>query len=296
MLAESPPAPSQASSARPVPARRVSFAESLRELPRHFAGDGDLISSHLTAALSSVFPDGEDYFVRTVRHFRGEITDPTLARQVAGFIGQEATHGREHRALNDRLHELGYPVKRYERITARYLRLRERVLSPKANLAATAALEHFTATLAELVLRSEDARRLLGHEPLRDVFVWHALEECEHKAVAFDVYRAVGGTNRMRVVTMKGIRVVFSTALAVMVACSLLGDRATYRRGALRRSWARFRRSPLVQRDVWHQLEDYDRADFHPDDSDTDALLDSWRDRLFGESGALNDKLIASGS
>jgi len=282
-------------SSRMVPTRRISFEASLQDLPKHFAADGDLIASHLAAALSSVFPDGEDYFVRSVRHFRSEITDPELKRQVAGFIGQEAMHGREHRALNDRLHALGYPVKLYERITYRFLKIRERVLPPKSNLAATAALEHFTATLAELVLRSDETRRLFGNEQLRDVFVWHALEECEHKAVAFDVYQAVGGTNRMRVWTMNVLRYVFVVAMTLMVIGSLLGDRETYRRGALRQSWKRCRRSPLMRREVWLQLKDYNRPDFHPDDSDTDALLDHWRTELFGEDGTLNDKLVAAG-
>src|SRR5262245_9105805 len=118
---------------RRVPTRRISFEESLRDLPKHFAAGGDLIQSHLAASLSSVFPDGEDFFVRSVRHFRSEVTDPALRRQVAGFIGQEALHGREHRAFNDRLDELGYPTKRFERITAKGLAIRERVMSPKSN-------------------------------------------------------------------------------------------------------------------------------------------------------------------
>ena len=147
---------------RKVPTRRMSFEESMRDLPRHFAADGDLISGHVIMALSSVFPDGEDYFVRSVRHYRDQITDPALKRQVAGFIGQEAVHGREHRVFNDRLAALGYPTKRYERFTKAGLRFRERILPPVSNLAATAALEHFTATLAELVLTSEEIRRTHG--------------------------------------------------------------------------------------------------------------------------------------
>src|SRR6266576_3534229 len=122
---------------RTVPTRRISFEESLQELPKHFAADGDLIQSHIAAGLSAVFPDGEDFFVRSVRHYRDQITDPELKRQVAGFIGQEAMHGREHRAFNDRLAELGYPTKQVERFTKWGLELRERIATPKANLAAT---------------------------------------------------------------------------------------------------------------------------------------------------------------
>src|SRR5919112_5652530 len=100
---------------RKVPTRRISFEESLQSIPKHFAADGDLIHSHVAASLSAVFPDGEDFFVRSVRHYRSEITDPELKRQVAGFIGQEAMHGREHRAFNRRLTELGYPTQRVEK-------------------------------------------------------------------------------------------------------------------------------------------------------------------------------------
>src|SRR5919108_4979569 len=96
---------------RTVPTRRISFEESLRDLPQHFAADGDLILSHLAASLSAVFPDGEDFFVRSVRRFRDQIDEPVLMRQVAGFMGQESMHGREHRAFNDRLAQLGYPTK-----------------------------------------------------------------------------------------------------------------------------------------------------------------------------------------
>src|ERR1700677_820620 len=127
---------------RNVPTRRMSFEASMEDLPRAFAADGDLISGHVIMALSSVFPDGEDYFVRSVRHYRDQISDPALKRQVSGFIGQEAVHGREHRVFNDRLHELGYPTKFYERMTKRGLTFREKLLPPKSNLAATAALEH----------------------------------------------------------------------------------------------------------------------------------------------------------
>jgi predicted metal-dependent hydrolase len=279
---------------RTVPTRRISFEESLQDLPRHFAADGDLISSHIAAGLSAVFPDGEDFFVRSVRHFRSEITDPKLKQQVAGFIGQEAMHGRQHRAFNDRLDQLGYPTKRVEWLTKRGLALRERLLSPKSNLAATAALEHFTATLAELVLSSEETRNLFGHEEVRNLYVWHALEESEHKAVAFDVYKAVGGTERMRVFTMKLLRFGFVLGMTAQVTLSLLGDRATYRRGNLRRSLRTFRRSPLASRELWRQLKDYDRPDFHPDDSDTTQLVEHWREVLFGEHGILNDRLVTA--
>jgi predicted metal-dependent hydrolase len=279
---------------RKVPTRRISFEASLEDLPKHFAADGDLVSSHVAASLSSVFPDGEDFFVRSVRHYRDQITDADLKRQVTGFIGQEAMHGREHRAFNNRLAELGYPTKGFERFTKRGLEARERFLPPVSNLAATAALEHFTATLAELVLSSDEVQAMFGHEAVKHLFMWHALEESEHKAVAFDVYKAVGGSERMRVMTMNLLCVGFVGGMTVQVLISLLADRATFERGRLRKSWRAWRRSPIMKREVWRQLRDYNRHDFHPYDRDNRELVERWRTELFGEQGTLNDKLVAA--
>lgn len=278
---------------RSVPTRRISFEEALAEVPKYFAADEDLLESHLAVALSTVFPDGEDFFVRSVRRYRDRVTDPELRRQVAGFIGQEAVHGREHRVFNRRMAELGYPTREGEWITRVALALRTKLAPASSNLAATAALEHFTATMAEVLLTSEEARDLFGHEAVRDLFLWHALEESEHKAVAFDVYRAVGGSERMRVWTMIGIRYGFVAGTAFSIALAVARDRGAYERGRLRASWKRFRRNPLISRAVWDRLKDYDRPDFHPDDHDTEALVAEWRERLFGEAGELNDLLLS---
>ncbi|MGK2928914.1 MAG: metal-dependent hydrolase, partial [Acidimicrobiales bacterium] len=187
---------------RVVPTRRISFEYPLDDLPKYFAADEDIVLSHVIAVLSAVFPDGEEFFVRSVRNFRDQIQDPELKKQVAGFIGQEAIHGREHREVNERFAQLGYPTKAVERLTKKGLAIREKLAPAKANLASTAALEHYTATLAETLLSDPDARNTIAHDEVRSLFLWHALEESEHKAVAFDLYRAVGGSERMRTITM----------------------------------------------------------------------------------------------
>jgi len=275
-----------------IPTRRISFADGLDELPKHFAND-DLITSHFLAVISSVFPDGEDFFVRSVRHYRDQITDPELRRQVAGFIGQESVHGREHREVNERFAELGYPTQRIEAITRKGLAFRSRFAPPIFNLATTVALEHFTATLAEQAMTDPEAFAFAGHPLIQELFIWHALEESEHKAVAFDVYRAVGGSERVRVMTMKATRVGLVAGTGVQVLVSVLRDPRSRRRGELRESWQRFRRSPVLRRKTWDRLCDFDRPDFHPNDHDTDELVSFWRAALFGEDGALNDRLTS---
>src|SRR5437588_7827095 len=201
--------PSIQSPTRPVPTRAMEFDAWLDHLPKHFAADGDIVTSHVLAVLSSVFPDGEDYFVRSVEAVRDRIEDPKLREDVEGFIGQESMHGREHRALNERLAELGYPTRAIGVYVQKLTSFRERFTSQRVNLAFTAALEHYTATLAETLLNDPDARAEIGHDGVRYLLMWHALEESEHKAVAFDVYKAMGGTERMRVATMWLIHLTF---------------------------------------------------------------------------------------
>src|SRR4051812_29612140 len=170
-----------------VPMRTMEFDACFEDLPKHFAADGDIVMSHILAVLSSVFPDGEDYFVRSVEAVRDRISDPRLREDVEGFIGQESMHGREHRVLNEHLAELGYPTRAIGAYVRWLTGLRERFQSELTNLGYTAALEHYTATLAETLLSDPAARDEAGHEAVRHLLVWHALEESEHKAVAFDV-------------------------------------------------------------------------------------------------------------
>ena len=130
-------------------------------------------------------------------------------------------------------------------------------------------------------LTSPAIRDLLGHDEVRNLFLWHALEESEHKAVAFDVYRAVGGSERTRVIMMNLQRFGFVVGMSVTVIIGLLGDGATYRDGNLRRSIRAFRGSPVPWREVWATLKDYNRPDFHPDDRDSTELV-----HLHGQCGA----------
>lgn len=280
----------------PIQTRRMAFEESLQEVPRHFGADGDLLSSHIAACLSSVFPDGEDFFVRSVRRFRDQVTDPVLKQQVNGFIGQEAIHGREHRVLNSRFAELGYPTRFIERTTKRLLALADKVLPAKACLAATAALEHYTATLAEVLLADPAARERLSTDEIRSLLLWHALEENEHKSVAFDVYQHVSGDHRIRSWVMHATTVGFIGGAALGTVLSLVRDPATWKRGRLRESLRRLPGSPWLTREVRAHIRDYHRRDFHPDDHDTTALIEQWKAELFGDGGTLADRLSTKAS
>ena len=280
-----------ATTPRPIPERTISvrrpgisYAEDAT--PKYFVAD-DILRSHIAAMLSAVFPEGEDFFVRSVKNYRDQITDPILKEQVKGFIGQEALHGREHRAFNERLQELGYPT----RFTDKRVKIGMGILAkaaPKAHqLAVTAALEHYTATLAEALLRDDVARNEFVTEEIRTLFSWHALEETEHKSVAFDVFEHVNGKHRVRVGTMWTVHVTFLLAMVFSVTISLLFDRYA-RRHPLKvlRSLARLRTHVFFQPATVRRLLDYNRRGFHPDDHDTVELLDHWRTELEGLQAA----------
>ncbi len=296
-----PEAPTvQASNDRTFPVRRISFfagdADDAGAVPHHFMG-GDIVMSHVVAVLSSLFPEGEDYFVRSVRHYRDQVTDPVLKKQVAGFIGQEAVHGREHREFNDRLGELGYPTAKIDRFTHNRLAFDERHAPPKVRLAVTAALEHYTATLAEVLLADEQAQAMFSEDEVRSLLMWHAIEESEHKAVAFDVYRACVGDEKLRARVMNMVTVAFVGSSTLWTLYSIARDKESRRDlRALGRSFARLKDSPWLSKTVRRRIRDYNRPDFHPDDHDATELLETWRERFFGAEGTLNDHLAPSGA
>ena len=146
---------------------------------------GDPVGTALYNALSATFPKGEAFFVESVRKFR-EGTPPRLAEEIRAFTTQEVMHSREHVAFNKRAHDAGYDLSRLEAQVDKRLGL-VRSRPPIASLAATMALEHFTAILAHELLK--DPRHLEGADAeTAALWRWHAIEEIEHKGVAYDTW------------------------------------------------------------------------------------------------------------
>jgi uncharacterized protein len=275
-----------------VPVRTMDFEAWVADMPKYFAENGDIVMSHVLTVLSSTFPEGENFFVRSVAAVRDQITDPQLLADVDGFIGQEEMHGREHQVLNDRLADYGYPTRGISRYVQGLYWVRERIQSKKVNLAFTAALEHYTATLAELLLTGDEARTAVGGAGARDMLSWHALEESEHKAVAFDVYKAVGGSETMRIVVMYLTDLLFLLETGIMGVISIAMDRDARRHPIkLLRSLARLPKSPFVSWRAVSILAEYHRRGFHPNDRDTTQLIAKWREELFGNDGELRHLL-----
>ena len=147
--------------------------------------NGDPYGSAFHNALSVTFPRGEAFFIESVKAFR-DGASPKLAAEIRAFIQQEVMHSREHVSFNKRVSDAGYDISHLEQVVADTLELtkgRPEIL----NLAVTMALEHYTAIMAHQMLH--DPKAFSGADPeLADMWKWHAIEEIEHKGVAYDTW------------------------------------------------------------------------------------------------------------
>jgi hypothetical protein len=179
------PAETQTPADLAIHPRDIAFRQS-RPAPRWWLG-GDPIGTAFFNALSASFPQGERFFMDAVRPYR-DSGDSKLRGQIAAFTAQEAVHSREHLVFNKSVAGYGYDFRSIDN----YLKSRfdfGRKLPPLNQLCATIALEHFTAILAHALLSQGDD---LASAPLefKRMWHWHAIEEIEHKAVAFDTFLA----------------------------------------------------------------------------------------------------------
>lgn len=227
---------------------------------------GDPAITAFYDALSLTFPEGERFFIASVRHFAGDVDDPALRRQVDAFAAQESVHSREHARYNALMKARGIPVQKFDAMIRAGTQFAMRHLPYKAQLAATCAYEHYTALFAELLLGDE--RVLAGAHPFyRDIWRWHAMEEEEHKAVAFDVYRSVA---RGRFAYLRRTIAMLIVTLDFWITNTGLVVWLMLRRGHLfnLRSWAHvfwyLWVSPGVWRRVMAGVLSYFLPGFHP--------------------------------
>ena len=227
-------------------------------------------------AFSMLFPLGERSFIESVKYFEDQIHDQSLLDEMKQFYGQESVHRKEHQNYNELLCKLrGYNMESFLQTQKKRYEWAKKTLPPKRRLAGTVAAEHLTAILADDLLRNK------GHFKNADpaiskIWYWHAVEETEHKAVAFDVHQAVGGTIKERrrallFVTYFIFKDVFQISFKMLKNDGKHWDPRTWldalsflflRPGILRRSffpWLRFHRS-----------------DFHPWEKDNRDLILKW--------------------
>jgi len=198
--------------------RRVHF--DLHATPLHFV-PGDPQTTHTINVLHLLLPAGERWFVRVYRQALSLVTDEKLLAQVRGFMGQEATHASAHAAWVQELAERGLEVapflQRVDRLFERLLGDRPlgASLSPSlerrwllARLGLIATIEHYTCVLGVWVLNARALDEAGADANMMDLLRWHGAEEVEHRSIAFDLYRHVGGGYALRCMAALAVLVV----------------------------------------------------------------------------------------
>ena len=251
------------------------FADHETPPPRYWMA-GSRLFTHMSNGINLLFPKGERFFIRSVQAFVDELDDPELVAQVRGFMAQEVRHGMEHESFFALLEAQGYDVQTildwYDRVAYQWF---EPKTSPELRLAATAALEHYTAMFGEFALTDGLPH---AHPALRDLLLWHAAEEIEHKSVAFDVLQAVNPSYSLRVqgmlmATLGLLTFWFLASRELILQDAQMGLEESVEavptdlRGRAVEAYQAFWERPTF-RGMARGFLDYLRPDFHPDQHD----------------------------
>jgi hypothetical protein len=253
-------------------------AIDLRDVPRHWVANNP-VATAISNGINLLFPVGERFFVRSVHHYLDQIQDPVLRAQVKAFFKQEGHHAHAHDELNDVLRSQGFEVDTFLARYAAIARWIEERTPAKINLAGTAAAEHFTAILADGAF--ENGILDVLHPKMQQLLAWHAAEEIEHKAVAFDVLHEVDPSYALRLAGLVHATVLLSS-FWLWGALMLLRQEKLGWRGL----WRNLRKmdqgetvrgdGPVITRVFLRGIKQYIRRDFHPRDNANEHLARAW--------------------
>lgn len=267
-----------------IPPRQMEFVPP-QDVARHPFFYNNPLASSLFVVFSAIFPPGERFFMESVRHFRNQITDPILQAKIAGFMGQEALHGREHERLNEFFRAKNIDVAMPERMIKFSLGLLEH-LPPRQQLACTCMMEHFTAHLAEKWLTDKPFHESSDPRMLK-LWFWHALEEMEHKSVAYDVFEQMGGTQEERRLAVAYVVAAILPGILFSWGWLVVKDSQRFNVKSHRQGLRMlFGRNGFLSTLI-PKMPAFMGRNFHPDQHDTKALEKQWQEKLFGEYGEL---------
>ena len=260
-----------------VPRRmKLDFDELLER--GHVHPDNAILTS-MIATLSGLFPPGEREFIQSVRLFMAEIHDPELLRQVELFSRQEGHHALQHRQVNAIFEQLGYCANKVAHMLEQEIERLTQERTREQRLAITVVMEHYTASMAHFALSCPEHFDVLP-PAMRELLFWHAIEEIEHKAVAFEVYdRCVGDRRLLRRIALIQL-FMFPWAVAGFQRM-MLRDRGTRPSLAEFVEAGKFLLGPRgLFVTVLPQYLAMLRPDFHPWDFDDSELVTYWTERL----------------
>jgi predicted metal-dependent hydrolase len=248
-------------------------------------------------ALSALFPAGEKFFIDSVRAVRKHPLikdDERLQKEISAFIGQEAMHTQEHVGFNAAAQKYGHDVATLEKNTDTVIQAARKLFGKvvksfgmtqeMVDLTATTALEHFTATIASQLLTNQHIQDLMTDQTMANMWYWHAVEENEHKAVAYDVYEGVFGQG-IKAYTLRTSALVFAMTLIFLTQSYFVlrllkqDQKLNLKELGMIYTYA-YSPSKGIITGMTREMLAYFRPGFHPNDLDTNALLDKWKAQL----------------
>ncbi|MFW1857399.1 metal-dependent hydrolase [Acinetobacter defluvii] len=259
------------------PVRRMDY--KFQQMPKYWCNNEPTFTHYFTG-MSTLFPEGEAFFVRSVRALRHKIKDnPQLDRDISAFIGQEAMHSKEHHAFHLSAQQHGLDPQSLEHITGIVIKTFERIFPKKWNLLVTVGLEHYTAAL--VVEMMKNVNELMNDDTIRNLWLWHSVEESEHKAVAFDLYENLYGQGLDAYIPRIAL-FTFSLILITLLSNSYQLILMARDHQLLNiKSWLKFS-SFMTQsiRALMPQFLSFYRFDFHPNNHDESELVQKVKAQL----------------
>ncbi|MFW2012426.1 metal-dependent hydrolase [Acinetobacter bereziniae] len=280
-----------------IPIRHMKFDFDPAKLDHRFYMDAELASAYF-ASLSIFLTRGEDLVIDTARYHRDFITDPLLKQRVTSLIGQEAIHSKMHEELNEAYLIRDLPVTLFRTWAGWAFEYGFERLPQPMKLSLMAGIEHFTAVLAEYMMNHEEIFFRSQDEKQRAIWMWHMLEESEHKDIAFDVFQELSNNYLLRIA---GFFPALITILLLISAASFLVP--FYRNPKNLISLRYWREIPYnfrlifglkdgVYGSSFKHIFDYLRPNFHPNDHDTSEFLEYYKEKLLNpENGILTPYL-----
>ncbi len=265
-----------------IEARHIEF-EGIENKPRYWHGDNPILTHGLNAA-SMFFPQGEIFFIKSVQNFQNQIKDPKLREEINGFIAQEITHSQQHDLFNKDVYKQGYKdLQLMEKFVHYGLVVFHKYGPKKWQLALTVALEHITAIGANVLLQNPIL--MADVEPkYKELWYWHAVEESEHKAVAFDVFEEVSGSYFLRIMPLILMTITFVPAIGVLQLISLRRDKLPSEAKKMDKNKELLKAIRPALRKLGRDYLAYYRRDFHPWHLDNRDVIESWK-KIYQETG-----------
>jgi len=258
------------------PVVRTNLDFKIEQIPTYWFAN-DPFRTRFFDALSLTFPEGERFFIESVRLYREHIQDENLQQKVKDFIRQEAQHGIAHDRMNQQMIAQGQPVEKFTHMLRQRFQGLLKNQSPAYCLALTAASEHLTALMAECFF-GDKATMQEVNPYVRALLAWHAIEEMEHRDVAFDVMKIANVDEKTR-------------KKALLVASVMMLIFNSYRTNAMLKvdGFSRVQRVKLFAQGLpWFfgkqgtlskmksQYLDWFKTDFHPSQHAVIAQYDTW--------------------